>query len=380
MTWRANGNYYSFKEEAVKSHAPTVSGVYGLYNFRHQILIGNSPNIHSALLHHLRETNFRFRRFKPTGFTFELCPPESREFRTQELIQEYDPILRAANIPIGLAALWRSWTTPGALAFNAQLASAKTPVINELKKDATAIGKKKQFKRFHFGREQFAMVSAGFGAIILAMGLFMLSPHLKSVRSIEWRISSIEKNWTLYPKENTRIASLTLPPETAISPERSSQEAIAIAANTKPKSPRQAEIAIARPEAETSAAAEPTLHNDSISPDSKKIALAANREASQKPQMAKKAEPKNAWAVQAVATTDERIARDWMEKLKAKGYDAFVVKAEIKGQTWYRVRAGNFSARQEAEALRTTLQSKEGFPDAFVVGSTKSGILIALNP
>ena len=379
MTWQANGNYYSFKEEAIKSHAPSVSGVYGLYNLRHQILIGNSPNIHGALLRHLRETNFRFRRFEPTGFTFEVCPPESRELRTQELIREYDPVLWA-NRPIGLAALWRSWTTPSALAFHPQVASAKIPVIDERKEDATNIGKKKQFKRFHFGREQFAMVSAGFGAIILAVGLFVLSPHLKGVRSIAWQILSIEKNWVLYPKGNTQIASLTSPPETVVSPERSSQEAEAFDSNAKPKTPRQAEIAIARPKPENSAASEPMPHNDSISPDSKKTSLAANREASQKAQITKKPEPKNGWAVQAMATTDERFASVWMAKLKAKGYDAFVVKAEIKGQTWYRVRAGNFSARQEAEALRMTLQSKEGFPDAFVVGGTKSGILIALNP
>jgi cell division septation protein DedD len=379
VTWRANGNYYSFKEEAIKSHAPSVSGVYGLYNFRHQILIGNSPDIHGALLRHLRETHFRFRRFEPTGFTFEVCPPESRELRTQELIREYDPILRA-NRPVGLAALWRSWTTPSALAFHPQVALAKIPVIDERKENATNIGKKKQFKRFHFSREQLAMVSAGFGVIILAMGLFMLSPHLKSVRSIVWQISSMEKHWALYPKGNTQVASLTPPPETAISPERARQKAEAFDSNTEPKTPPQAEMAIARPKPETSAASESTPYNDSISSDSKKTSLAANREASQKPQIEKKAEPKNLWAVQAMATTDERIASVWMEKLKAKGYDAFVVKAEIKGQTWYRVRAGNFSARQEAEALRTTLQAKEGFPDAFVAASAKSGILVALNP
>jgi cell division septation protein DedD len=379
LIWLANGNYYSFKEEAIKSHTPSVSGVYGLYNFRHQILIGNSPDIHSALLHHLRETNFRFRRFKPTGFTFEVCLPDSREIRTQELIREYDPILRAANIPIGLAALWRSWTTPSALAFHPQVASAKMLVINESKEDAANIGKKKPFTRFHFGREQFAMVSAGFGAIILAMILLMLSPHLKSALSMAWQISSIEKNWTLYPKGNTQIASLTLPPETAISPERSSQEAEAFDSNATLKTPRQAEIAIARPKPENSAASEPIPHNDS-SPDRNKTSLAANREASQKPQIANKVEPKNAWAVQAMATANEHMASVWMEKLKAKGYDAFVVKDEIKGQTWYRVRVGHFSAREEAEALRTTLQSKEGFPFAFVAGSTKSDILIVLNP
>ena len=82
MPWRTKGDYYSFKEDAIKQHAPTVSGVYGLFNFRHQILIDSAANIRVALLHHLTNTNFRFSRFEPTGFTFESCAPETREMRT----------------------------------------------------------------------------------------------------------------------------------------------------------------------------------------------------------------------------------------------------------------------------------------------------------
>lgn len=378
MTWRANGNYYTFTEEVIKSRAPSVSGVYGLYNFRHQILIGNSPNMRGALLRHLGETRFRFGRFKPTGFTFEVCAPSSRELRTQELIREYDPILRV-NRSIGLRALWHSWTSPSALAFHPQIVSLRTPLIDQRKKAATIIAQEKQRRRFHFGREQFAMVSAGFGAIILAVGLFTLSSHLKSVRTIARQVSSIEKYWTPDRKEKTQVASLT-PPATAIPPEPSRQEAEAFDSNTEPKTARQVEIPAATPGAEIFAASGPARHDDSIRADSDRISLPESLETSRKPQIEKKAESKNRWAVQAMATTDERIASDWMGKLKAKGYDAFVVKAQIKGQTWYRVRAGNFSARQEAEALQKTLQSKEGFADAFIAASTNSDTLIALRP
>jgi hypothetical protein len=92
MPWPSNGDYYGFKEEAIKFQAPSVSGVYGIYNFKHHILIGHSNNIREALLRHRRETKFRFRRLQPTGFTFEACPVDLSEFRMRQLISEYQPI------------------------------------------------------------------------------------------------------------------------------------------------------------------------------------------------------------------------------------------------------------------------------------------------
>jgi cell division septation protein DedD len=48
------------------------------------------------------------------------------------------------------------------------------------------------------------------------------------------------------------------------------------------------------------------------------------------------------WTVQGLATPDQGIATKLIEKLKAKGYDAFVVGVEIDGKIWHRVRLGNF--------------------------------------
>jgi cell division septation protein DedD len=85
------------------------------------------------------------------------------------------------------------------------------------------------------------------------------------------------------------------------------------------------------------------------------------------------------WTVQASATTDINDAKALLDHLKAKGYDAFIVEAEVKGQYWYRIRVGNLPSRQEAQALGKTLQSKEGFRDAFVAQSTKADVILAAN-
>ena len=81
------------------------------------------------------------------------------------------------------------------------------------------------------------------------------------------------------------------------------------------------------------------------------------------------------WAVQVMAKPDRGVATMWMEKLNAKGYDAFVVEAEIDGKTWYRVRLGNFKTRRDAETLGALVRLKERFHDAFVADSTKSEIV-----
>lgn len=374
MAWQANGDYYSFREDRIRFHAPSVSGVYGLYNFRYQILIGNSANIQNALLRHLGETHFGFRRFVPTGFVFEVCAPESRESRTQELVREYDPILQARR---PFAALWHSCLTVNAIAFYPQVAAAKPPASDDAKKNATDI-EKKRVKRVRFGREQFAMVATGFGAILLVMGLIALPAHLKDDPGVAWPIAPIEKNPTSDSVGKTQVASLTTP-ETAFSPERLGEEAEVSELKNKPTTPQQAAIVIEPPKPEIFVASELTNH-DSIGPENKMNLYATKQKAGQKSQSAKNEEVRNVWSAQAMATTDKAFATDWMEKLKAKGYNAFVIKAELKGQTWYRVRAGHFHTRAEAESLRATLQSEEGFRDAFVAPSTKSETLIALKP
>jgi len=375
VTWRANGDYYSFREDMIRVHTPAASGVYGLYNFRHQILIGNSANIQNALLRHLGETKFRFRRFVPTGFVYELCAPELRESRTQELIREYDPILQASR---PFTALWHSWMTPNAMAFYPQGAALKPPASDRAKKDATDI-EKKQLKRFRFGREQFAMVATGFGAMLLVMGVIMLPARLKDEPSAAWQVASIEKSLTSDPVEETQAASLTT---SGIRDLHDSlrRQSEASESDNETKSRHPAETASKPTEPEIFIASGQAPDDDSARAESKSALPKAKQRPLQKPALAKKEQRENAWAVQAMATPDRRIAMDWLEKLKARGYDAFVIDAEIKGQTWYRVRAGSFSTRQEAEALRKTLQSKEGFGDAFVTASAKSETLTALNP
>lgn len=80
-----------FTAMSVRKNAPASSGVYGLSNAREWIYVGHSDNIQGELLRHLAETMAR-QDTHPTGFSFELCPPQTRVARQDRLVRELEPV------------------------------------------------------------------------------------------------------------------------------------------------------------------------------------------------------------------------------------------------------------------------------------------------
>jgi DedD protein len=73
----------------------------------------------------------------------------------------------------------------------------------------------------------------------------------------------------------------------------------------------------------------------------------------------------NGWTVQVNAFPDERSAKIWVDRLKDKGYNAYLTEASNNGKLWYRVRIGNYGTREEANKALETLKSQENFATAF---------------
>jgi cell division septation protein DedD len=95
------------------------------------------------------------------------------------------------------------------------------------------------------------------------------------------------------------------------------------------------------------------------------------------PRAAPNSERPNKWTVQVRATLDRADATGAVKRLKARGYDAFVAEAEIKGKIWYRVRVGNFATQPQAETLQKQLRGEEGFRDAFIVNKASESLVLA---
>ena len=73
-----------------------------------------------------------------------------------------------------------------------------------------------------------------------------------------------------------------------------------------------------------------------------------------------------AWSVQVTATREAQTAADMVRRLRARGYDAYIVKARRAGGTFYRVRVGHYPSMEHASQMVSRLRHEPGVPEAFV--------------
>ena len=72
------------------------------------------------------------------------------------------------------------------------------------------------------------------------------------------------------------------------------------------------------------------------------------------------------WSVQVGSYPQENDAKNVAKRLSDKGYDAYVVTAQVKGKSWHRVRIGRFPTKTEAEKLWQTVKTAEGLEQSFI--------------
>jgi cell division septation protein DedD len=307
----------------------------------------------------------------------------------QQLILEYNPIMQSRG-GIGLRSLWRSWMTPSERAFHPQGTLTREEyhqkhVVSETKaahrpffrhdtfgftfdpdfqivrRDAM-----KPFIGARFNRDKFLLAGAICSVLLLVTSFAMLPDLQSSARMVLAHISSVMQR-TTSAEEEARVRSLEPSRETEITGERSTADNGPSGLENDRDTQQQTEKGIDQFAAENSAPV-------AITPP-KNSAPVGIEERGKRPQLPSLEKTGKHWAVQVMATPDRGVATVWIEKLKAKGYEAFVVEAEIDGKTWYRVRLGNFKTRRDAETLGALVRLKEGFHDAFVSDSTKSEIV-----
>lgn len=84
-------SHYNYDPQTVARIVPSQSGVYGIFNRQWQY-VGETNDLRRRLLEHLNETGTPLSRSASTGFTFELCPAQSRVQRQNILIAELGPV------------------------------------------------------------------------------------------------------------------------------------------------------------------------------------------------------------------------------------------------------------------------------------------------
>ena len=334
LSWLPDGRCNSFTRETILLFAPPTSGVYGLFNFDSQLFIGESTNIKKALLRHESETDFQSQHLQPTGFTFEPCEAEIRKRKADELVAKFHPVLQTEAALTETLSLSNSSMVSevgmGAEKLKTYPDHQELPLYERGKHQNVR-------RRFSLNRT----LGTTFAAIFVASAVVIFYLGMPADYAIQKRANGAN------PTSDQTEISLRPQNVSSIDTVGGLANQSAEATRAKPNvhgSARNTAVRFATKSTVDRAAIIPMAHSTDSANLSKK------------------------WSVQISAAPAKDVADTLVQKLKANGYDGYVVQTEVKGQTYYRVRVGHFDAREKAEAVRQSLARQEGHRDAYLTG------------
>ena len=224
-----------------------------------------------------------------------------------------------------------------------------------------AENRKGKDKRFYFSRGQFILLGCGFSVasmVVFFLGMLVgqgmeerkIVKPVEPVMKIPIRPTQGANSATGGLKEEiTFYDALTRPAPAQAQPEEETREAKRAERNSKAES------------------------RESRSPARQEVASVAKRAEDKpapaggkpRPAEADAKEARRPWTVQVNAFPDEKSAKTWVDRLRDKGYNAYLSESRIQGRVWYRVRVGRFESRDEAEKTQESLKRKEHLAKAF---------------
>lgn len=357
--WQPHNNFHPFEGTIIDRLVPAVSGVYGLHTRRQQLFIGEAADLHETLLRYRKESEKLFPDRQPSFFSFEVCETKLRASRAQALIAEYHPAIQ--TLPMhSSAALRPTKSKRNEMAFerSSEKTSAPTPQWPE----APSTSERNSIRQpSYFSRSQLVTLAISFVITAAVSGFcgFITGQKIAEGRQTALRLAGARRPVLAYMTGETSQA--------ASESEDTATETGAV------KSERLADNAVAAPPAEvvsaTAQIGELPVAKAKKNLEASALNVTQPDSAEAKPAIplgAKKDESTRTWSVQISATQDRTAAQLLHEKIRNKGFDAYIVEAEINSARWYRVRVGRFSTSEDAEKTRQDLQSKENLANAFV--------------
>lgn len=339
LAWCTEGRSDFFTREAILGCAPSTSGVYGLFNSDCQLFIGESANIQEALLRHQNESEFHSRHLQPTGFTFEPCAEELRKSKAAEMIAKYRPVLQAEAALSEVYLLSDDLVVDEPDVGDESLLAAEGEQFPDHEHDERPKARRSLPIK---GMLTVVLVSALI-ASALAIFYFGVPGDYRIHTQANGANLTLARAETGWQSQNTR--SIDAANNTAI-------------ASAKTTPGKRATPVLTAPSGDAAgAAAKRTQGADEPTAQAKANPPAPNVDGVK---TAKK------WSVQISAAPAKDIANNLIERLKADGYDGYVVPAEVNGKTFFRVRVGPFDGREEAESARQSLAQQASYRDAYL--------------
>jgi len=349
MSWRPNGRYYTFSSDVIRACVPPSSGVYGLFNFNHQLFIGESDNLQEALLRHRNQSDSQARRHRPSMFAFQLYPADMRKRKTAELIERFRPVRQseaALTEPVRTAANQVAIESPLGDLDHARI-DLEEFSMHERESSAAAQ------PRYYFEWAQGAALIALF-AVCMAASFYL---------------GILTGEEISQPADGAKTsAKMTVPAQNVIV-DLNEQEVAAteMAGNLSVEIPGWMPTNL---DSAVSATSDPgaSLRVPNRPAGGAGAQQAGSILARSSPLVLATADAKTSkkWSVQISAAPGREVADTLAEQLKGEGYHSYVVQAQVKGQTFYRVRVGPVDAQEQAESLRQSLARQKEYHDAFL--------------
>jgi cell division septation protein DedD len=357
LSWQREGHSDRFTRESILASAPPTSGVYGLFNNDCQVFIGESANIQEALLRHESETDFQSRHLQPTGFTFEPCAEELRESKVNELIARFCPVLQT---DAALTETWSlsdgptaSWVPLGGQQGETNADHQEFPVHERDKRP-------KIRRPFSFNGKQ----RIAFAVLIVVSAMVSFYLGIPTGDNIHEGVNGTGEK----PLARISVTQPTASDQAGTKLRPQNNSSIETARGLAKKRTEPAKPGVHATGSTPNGALSTTATRVSATNGSGDQALATSAKSKPTGHFAESANLSKKWSVQISAAPAKDIADSLVQRLKAKGYDGYVVQANVNGQTYYRVRVGHFDGRQEAESVRQSLAGQEGYQDAFLAG------------
>ena len=359
--WQPEGNCHPFHSAIVERIVPAVSGVYGLHTRHRQVLIGEAANLREALLLQLKETEQLFGSRQPSYFSFEICETNLRATRAQALIAEYRPSIQALQ-PLSMAALPSTKSTENVVEIAVSQEKTAVPAPQWPEAQSTSEPDTNRQRRY-FSRSQLATLGMGF---LITAAVSGFSGFITGQKIAESRQTALQLATARRPilANLTDKASQAKPESEDITADSGPAESERLAENAVAVAPLKIVSATADDGEAPVAKTKNTLE---VSARSVTQPYTAAPRPAPDP-AAEKDLSANTWSVQISATQNRPAAQLLQDRLKSKGFEAYIVEAEINLGRWYRVRVGRFSTSQDAEKTRQDLQAKEHLANAFVTG------------
>ena len=217
--------------------------------------------------------------------------------------------------------------------------------------------------RFYFNRGQMVLLGAAFvfaSVIIFVLGIFV-GTNIEGRKLIKREEPLVKL--PVKPEAQEPAASTLSAPKNEITFNDGLPRTAAAAALERPiRAEKPAEKSV-------QTAAKENLKSEAARSREKSNERSAAAEDSPKRPEAKTtgdaAEAGKTWRAQVNAFPDDRSAKQIVDRLRNKGYNAYVTEVQNRGRTWFRVSVGKYQTREEAEKVAELLRNSENYPKAF---------------